>query len=112
VVAELGGMAETLAGVVLEWVGLTKFDGLGYCGAMNSVNVHDAKTHFSRLLARVADGESVVISKAGKPVAKLVPMDESQPARPIGFMAGAFSVPDDFNAMGADEIADQFEGQS
>lgn len=79
---------------------------------MNSTNVHDAKTHFSRLLARVAAGESVVISKAGKPVAKLVPMDAPPRARPIGFMAGTFAVPNDFNSMGADEIAAQFEGQT
>ncbi|MGL6044666.1 MAG: type II toxin-antitoxin system Phd/YefM family antitoxin, partial [Sandaracinobacteroides sp.] len=65
-------------------------------GAMPSVTVHDAKTHFSRLLARVADGETVVISKAGKPVAKLVPIDAPAGQKRIGFMEGQIQVPDDF----------------
>jgi prevent-host-death family protein len=46
------------------------------------VNVHDAKTHFSQLLARVAAGERIVIAKAGKPVAVLAPIEEPGPRTP------------------------------
>jgi len=79
---------------------------------MKSVNIHDAKTHFSRLIDSVADGESVVIAKAGSPVARLVPLDV-QPDRPrslVGFLAGRVSVPEDFDRMGETELAAQFDG--
>jgi prevent-host-death family protein len=46
------------------------------------VNIHDAKTHFSRLLKRAHDGEEIIVAKAGKPYAKLVPLEESQPRQP------------------------------
>ncbi len=71
---------------------------------MTTTNVHEAKTHFSRLLAQVAAGESVVIAKAGTPVAKLTPVDAPVgAAKRIGFMVG-LAVPDDFDTMGAAEI--------
>ena len=73
---------------------------------METVNIHDAKTHFSRLIERVKAGEEIDIAKAGKPVARLTPM-EPKPRNKIsrlGFMRGAFTVPDDFNDMGCDEI--------
>ncbi len=79
---------------------------------MKSVNIHDAKTHFSRLIDSVAEGESVVIAKAGSPVARLVPLDV-QPDRPrslVGFLAGRVSVPEDFDRMGETELAAQFDG--
>ena len=74
---------------------------------METVNIHEAKTHLSRLLEAVAAGESVVIAKAGKPVARLVRVEA--PARRIGFLTGLGSVPDDFDELGADEIAAMFE---
>jgi len=78
---------------------------------MSTLNIHDAKTHFSRLVDRVGAGETVVIAKAGKPVAKLVPLSASDaPAKRIGFLAGAFCVPADFNSMGQDDIVTQFYG--
>jgi prevent-host-death family protein len=78
---------------------------------MSMLNIHDAKTHFSRLVDRVGAGETVVIAKAGKPVAKLVPLSASDaPARRIGFLAGAFAVPADFDTMGQNEIQQQFDG--
>jgi prevent-host-death family protein len=61
------------------------------------VDVHDAKTHLSKLLERVAPGEEVVIAKAGKPVARLVPIRPNPTGRRIGTAKGAFVVPDDFN---------------
>jgi prevent-host-death family protein len=61
------------------------------------VNVHEAKTHLSRLLDRVAMGEEVIIAKAGKPVAKLVPLKKAPKKRVFGSAKGDFAVPDDFN---------------
>lgn len=61
------------------------------------VNIHEAKTHLSKLLARVALGEEVVIAKAGKPVAKLVPLKKTPKKRFFGSAKGDFTVPDDFN---------------
>ena len=64
---------------------------------METVNVHEAKTHLSRLLERAAKGETITIAKAGKPIAKLVPLDEApkKVVQRIGFMAGEGVVPDD-----------------
>ncbi|HEV2856466.1 MAG TPA: type II toxin-antitoxin system Phd/YefM family antitoxin [Thermoanaerobaculia bacterium] len=70
---------------------------------MAEVNIHEAKTHLSRLLLRVAGGEEIVIARAGKPVAKLVPV-ESKPQRLIGQDDGLFEVPDDFDAPLPDEV--------
>ena len=61
------------------------------------MNVHEAKTHLSKLLERVAQGEEVVIAKAGKPVARLVAIKAKKVARPIGTAKGMFVLPDDFN---------------
>jgi prevent-host-death family protein len=78
---------------------------------MSATNIHDAKTHLSRLVDRAGAGETVVIAKAGKPVAKLVPLSAADmPPRRIGFLAGAFAVPADFDTMGQDEIERQFDG--
>jgi prevent-host-death family protein len=75
---------------------------------MRTVDVHEAKTHFSRLLDDVAKGEEIVIAKAGRPVAKVVPLDKpvEDTSRRIGFMRGEFNVPDDFDAMFDDEIVE------
>jgi prevent-host-death family protein len=79
---------------------------------MRTVNIHDAKTHLSRLVEQAAGGEPFVIAKAGKPLVKVVPLDA--PDRPqirrIGFLAGQISVPDDFDTMGAADI-DRMFGQ-
>ncbi|CAH0140694.1 type II toxin-antitoxin system Phd/YefM family antitoxin [Roseomonas sp. CECT 9278] len=78
---------------------------------MSTLNIHEAKTHFSRLVDRVGAGESVVIARAGKPVAKLVPLSASDvPVKRVGFLAGAFSLPADFDSMGQDDIVKQFDG--
>jgi prevent-host-death family protein len=77
---------------------------------MDTVNIHEAKTHLSRLVERAAKGESFIIAKAGKAMAKVVPLDTPEPkaAQRIGFMSGQFKVPDDFDRMGEDEIATLF----
>jgi prevent-host-death family protein len=72
------------------------------------VNIHEAKTHFSRLLERVAMGEEVVIAKAGKPVAKLVALSKRPKNRILGSARGEFTVPDDFNDPLPKEIEDLF----
>ena len=72
------------------------------------VNVHEAKTHFSKLLERVAVGEEVIIAKAGKPVAKLVPIPSERPRFKLGSAKGEFVVPDDFNDPLPKEIEDLF----
>lgn len=80
---------------------------------MQSVNIHEAKTHLSRLLAQIANGESIIIARAGKPIAKIVPiMDSKAPQKSrIGFMKDAgFRVPDDFDDLGRDEIEKMFTG--
>ena len=61
-------------------------------------NIHEAKTNLSKLLERVADGEEVVIAKAGVPVARLVPMAQRQTARILGTEAGRMVMAEDFNA--------------
>jgi len=72
------------------------------------VNIHQAKTHLSRLLDRVAMGEEVVIAKAGKPVAKLVAVNPRPKKRWLGSAKGEFVVPDDFNDPLPKEIEDLF----
>jgi prevent-host-death family protein len=72
------------------------------------VNIHEAKTHLSRLLERVASGNEVIIAKAGKPVARLVPAD-SPAERRLGLDAGRLTVPDDFNDALPDDLLGDFE---
>ena len=72
------------------------------------VNIHEAKTHLSRLLERVALGEEVVIKNANTPIARLVPMDPSPARRRLGWAAGKFTVPDDFDDPLPREIEDAF----
>ena len=79
---------------------------------MTTVNIHEAKTHLSRLIAKAVAGEPFVIAKAGKPLVKVTAIDapEALPSR-IGFLKGQFTVPDDFDTMGQDEIIRMFEGE-
>ena len=73
-----------------------------------TVNVHEAKTHFSKLLERVANGEEVTIAKAGKPVARLVPIAAPE-KRPLGMDRGKVVISDDFNDPLPDAILSAFE---
>jgi prevent-host-death family protein len=78
---------------------------------MLEVNTHEAKTHLSRLLQRVAAGEEIVISRAGKPLARLVPFRKPNRNRTLGEDKGRFHVPEDFNAPLPDDLVEAFEGK-
>ena len=85
---------------------------LVYLLSMKIVNVHEAKTHLSRLLRRVAAGEEIVIAKAGRPFARLLPMSaEHTSPRTLGQHAGRFHVPADFNTSLPPDVLDSFEGR-
>ena len=77
---------------------------------MKFVNIHEAKTHLSRLLDEVSRGEEVTIAKAGKPIARLVPVTNSRPTRTPGFLRGKIRMSDDFDAPLPDDIQRSFEG--
>jgi len=79
-------------------------------GFMTTLNIHAAKTQFSRLIEEVEGGEEVIIAKAGKPVARLVPIDK-RAKRKLGLLAGRLMVPDDFDAPLPDEVLAAFEGR-
>ncbi|MBL0162707.1 MAG: type II toxin-antitoxin system prevent-host-death family antitoxin [Xanthomonadales bacterium] len=77
---------------------------------MQSINIHEAKTHLSRLVEKAAKGESFVIAKAGNPMVKVTALDvpDQSQIRRIGFLSGQIEVPDDFDRMGEDEVAALF----
>lgn len=81
---------------------------------MATFNIHEAKTNFSRLVDDAAAGKEVVIAKAGKPVARVVPFAVSasseKPRRRLGLFAGEMTVPDDYNDPLPDSILASFEG--
>jgi prevent-host-death family protein len=79
---------------------------------MESVNIHEAKTRLSQLVARAAKGEAFIIAKAGKPIVRVTALDspEKSQQKRMGFMAGEFTVPHDFDRMGQDEIIEMFGG--
>lgn len=76
------------------------------------VNIHEAKTHFSKLLLRVLAGEEIVIGKAGKPIAKIVPLEKKNRKRKPGSAKGKVWMAQDFNAPLPDDILDAFEGRT
>jgi prevent-host-death family protein len=80
---------------------------------MRTVNIHEAKTHLSKLVEEVAGGETVVVAKAGKPMVRIVPLEpvENQPKRRYGMLAGQGSVPDDIKTMFKEEIEEMFYGK-
>ena len=82
---------------------------------MRQVNLHEAKTHLSRLVAEAVAGEGFVICKAGKPLVRVTRLegaaDPAPPRRRLGLLAGQCSVPDDFDTLAADTIAALFEGR-
>lgn len=78
---------------------------------MTHVNIYEAKTHLSKLVDAAAAGETIVIAKAGRPMAKLSRVNARPAPQRLGFLAGRARVPEDFDAMGAEEIVDVFEGR-
>ena len=79
---------------------------------MNQVNIHQAKTQFSRLVERVAGGEEIIIAKSGKPVARLVPYAPKRAARRPGAMRGRSRIKKNFDAPLPKEILASFAGKS
>lgn len=79
---------------------------------MRTFNIHEAKTHLSRLVEDAAQGNAFIIAKAGKPLVKVSPLtDEDYPkVSRLGFMSGEITVPDDFDAMASEQLAALFEG--
>ena len=78
---------------------------------MHIVNIHAAKTHLSRLVDAAAAGEEILIARAGKPIARLVPLQDTpvRPRRRLGVLAGKLTVPTDFDAPLPDDVLDSFE---
>ena len=81
---------------------------------MRQVNMQEPQTHLSRLVEEAAAGEPFVICKAGRPMVRVTPLNETgaaaPPLRRLGLLAGQCQVPDDFDQLAAAEIADLFEG--
>jgi len=65
---------------------------------MEITNIHEAKSHFSKLVSRVAQGEEIIIGKAGKPVARLIPYESDAP-RKGGQWKGKVKIADDFDEL-------------
>ena len=75
---------------------------------MPIVNIHEAKTHLSRLVDQAAAGDGFVIAKSGKPMVKVSAVDTPPEKKRIGFLTGEIAVPDDFDRMAQDDIAGLF----
>ncbi len=77
---------------------------------MKAVNIHDAKTQFSKLVERVSEGEEIVIAKAGKPVIKMVPLTHKKTIR-LGLLKGKIKIAKDFDDPLPENILSDFEGK-
>ncbi len=77
-----------------------------------AVSLYEAKTHLSSLIERAADGEEIVITKSGKPKARLVPLDDLRPMRKPGRGRGQWRVADDFDAPLPEGLLASFEGEA
>jgi prevent-host-death family protein len=81
---------------------------------MQTINIHEAKTHLSRLIAQAQHGEPFVIAKAGKPLVMVsaIPTGQDRAKKRLGFLKGTMQVPPDFDQMGDDAIARLFSGEA
>jgi prevent-host-death family protein len=81
---------------------------------MKTVNLHEAKTHLSRLVDLAEKGEPFIIAKAGRPVVRVcaIAAEAPNPANRFGFLAGQIQVPDDFDTMGSADIEAMFSGKA
>ena len=77
---------------------------------MDTINIHEAKTHLSRLVEAAAGGAEIIIAKNGVPRAKLVPLGKIRPLK-FGVLKGKIRYPDDFDAPLPDAVVAQFEGR-
>lgn len=79
---------------------------------MQTINIHEAKTHLSRLVEEAAQGNAFIIAKAGKPMVKVCPLnvEEHPGVRRLGFMSGEIAVPDDFDTLETSYLTGIFEG--
>lgn len=76
---------------------------------MHTVNIHDAKTNLSKLIEKAVRGESFIIAKAGRPMVKVVAVNQAEAEKPrIGFMKGRLTAPDNFDELGRGEIEGLF----
>jgi len=80
---------------------------------MRTINIHEAKTHLSRLVEEAAKGKPFIIAKSGRPVVKVTALDTPTGAqiRRLGFLAGEIAVPEDFDEIGRTEIEELFGGR-
>ena len=79
---------------------------------MHKVNIHEAKTHLSRLVEEVSKGQEILIAKSGKPMAKLSGIKVPKPKRKPGFLKGKIKIAGDFDAPLPDGLLDAFEGKA
>jgi prevent-host-death family protein len=79
---------------------------------MHTVNIHEAKTHLSKLLEEVSNGREIVIAKSGKPMARLTGIKPARPIRKPGFLKGKIKIADNFDAPLPEELLDAFDGQA
>jgi prevent-host-death family protein len=77
----------------------------------NIINIHEAKTHLSRIVDEVAAGSEVIIAKAGKPMARLMPLTGIPREKKLGLLKGKIKIPDDFNAPLPEDVIADFEGR-
>jgi prevent-host-death family protein len=75
---------------------------------MRQVNIHEAKTHLSHLVNVAAQGQTVIIAKAGKPIAKLEPYDSAKTRQRLGFLHGCLGSPAPVKEVGKEEIEAMF----
>ena len=78
---------------------------------MSTVNIHEAKTHLSKLIEKASKGESFIIAKSGRPVVKVSAVGAPARAKRLGFLAGEIAVPEDFDRMGQARITALFRSQ-
>ena len=77
----------------------------------STVNMHEAKTRLSRLVERVEAGEEIIIARAGRPAARLVPFKPASGRRRLGLLDGRFEIPDNFNDPLPRGLLDAFQGR-
>ena len=80
---------------------------------MQTVNIHDAKTHLSQLIEKAVHGEPFIIARAGKPLVKVIALNipVAEQIKRLGFLQGEITVPEDFDQMGSQEIENLFKGE-